>query len=169
MEHSTFEELIAPYRGAMGAAAYHLCGDRDAAQDIVQETMLDAYRGFARLRDASKAGAWLFAILRRKALAHRKSRRQEAPLTEDIPAAGADAAAALVIGIVREQMERLTPEDRDVLAGKYLLGLSYAEIAEALGVKEGAVAVRCFRAKERLREALRGCGVGPPEGERHDL
>jgi RNA polymerase sigma-70 factor (ECF subfamily) len=168
MNHSAFDQIVAPYRDRLRAAAYHLCGDRDAAQDIVQETLLDAYRGFARLRDVTSAGAWLFAILRRKALAHRRTRRHE-PLTDDIPADGPDDGAALVVSIVMEQMDRLTPEDRDVLAGKYLLGLSYAEIAAALGVKEGTVAVRCFRAKERLREALRGCGVGLPEGDRHEL
>lgn len=167
MDTSAFEETIAPCRDRLGAAALHLCGDRDAAQDIVQETMLDAWRGIDRLREAAKAGAWLFAILRRNALAHRKSHRRHAPLTEDIPAR--DGGEDTVVGIVLEQMERLTPEDRDVLAAKYLLGLSYAEIGEALGVKPGTVAVRCLRAKERLRHALRGCGVGLPEGERHEL
>jgi RNA polymerase sigma-70 factor (ECF subfamily) len=169
MDQTTFESIVAPYRKAMGAAAYHLCGDRDAAQDIVQETMLDAWRGFARLRDTGKAGAWLFTILRRKALAHRRACRRDTTLTEDLPAVGPESGAVLVGTIVREQMGRLTPDDRDVLAGKYLLGLSYAELAEALGVKEGTVAVRCFRAKERLREALQGCGVETLEGERHDL
>lgn len=168
MDYSTFEQIVMPHREKLRAAALHLCGDRDAAQDIVQETMLDAWRGFHRLRDVEKAGGWLFAILRRKAVAHRKANRHHAPLTDDIPARqemGEDA----VISVVLQQMERLAPEDRDVLAGKYLMGLSYREIGAALGIREGTVAVRCLRAKERLREALRGCGVGLPEGGRHEL
>ena len=149
-----FDELISRHRRPLTAAAYHLCGDLDAAQDIVQETLLDACRGFAGLRDADKAGAWLYAILRRKAYAHRQTARQESELPDDQPSADPDLLEELTRGIVVEQLERLSPEDREILAGKYLLGLSYQQLAESLGISNGAVRVRCLRAKEKLRKAL---------------
>jgi len=156
----TFDELIARYRRPLTAAAYHLCGDPEAAQDIVQETLLDACRGFAGLKDADRAGAWLYAILRRKAYAHHRARRPEVELPADPPSASPDILEELTRGIVVEQIERLSPEDREILAGKYLLGLSYDELAESLGITNGAVRVRCLRAKEKLRNALSNSMAG---------
>lgn len=161
----TFESLVRNYREPLTKAAYHLCGDRDAACDIVQETLLSAYRGFGSLRAPEKAGAWLYAILRRKALAHRRRRRPDVMLVEpSVP--GPEDAGSLVRGLLVEQMRRLSEEDREILAGKYLMGLSYRELADSLGVKEGAIRVRCFRAKERLREVLNVAGVSLPESAR---
>ncbi|MDO8681868.1 MAG: RNA polymerase sigma factor [Armatimonadota bacterium] len=159
----TFDTLVLRYRQPLTGAAYHLCGDREAACDIVQDTLVDAYRGFAGLREPEKAGAWLYAILRRKVIGYRRSRRPEVELLEERVVAGPEDAESLVRGIVIEQMLKLAEEDREILAGKYLLGLSYKELADSLGIKEGAVRVRCLRAKERLREILRGAGVKVPE------
>lgn len=155
----TFDSLIERYRRPLAAAAYHLCGDRDTAQDIVQETFVDAYRGFDSLREPEKAGAWLYAILRRKVISHHRSRKPEAELTMEPQAPGPGEAESLVRGIIIEQMGRLSDGDREILAGKYLLGLTYRELAESMGVNEGAIRTRCFRAKERLREVLTGAGV----------
>lgn len=158
----TFEFLVGNYREPMTRAAYHLCGDREAALDIVQETLVDAYRGFDKLREPEKAGAWMYAILRRKVIAYRRSRRPEVELVEDSVVVEPGDAEAAARGVFLEQMRRLGEDDREILAGKYLLGLSYRELAESLGTSEGAVRVRCLRAKERLREILRGVGVDVP-------
>jgi RNA polymerase sigma-70 factor, ECF subfamily len=165
MEHSddlTFDSLVRRYRQPLTSAAYHLCGNSDAAQDVVQETLLDAYKGLAGLREFDKAGAWLYSILRRKAIAYRRTRRPEVELTDDCAAPKPSDAELLIRGIVIEQMSRLSDEDREILAGKYLLGLSYKELAESLGIKEGAVRVRSLRAKMRLGDILRGVGVEVP-------
>ncbi len=162
-DDSAFDCLARSYRQPLTSAAYHLCGDREAAQDIVQDTLLDAYRGLAGLREREKAGAWLYAILRRKAIDHRRRRRPEVELTEECVASDVDDAGSLVRHIVVEQLSRLSDEDREILAGKYLLGLSYKELAESLGIREGTVRVRSLRAKQRMREILRGAGVGVPE------
>jgi RNA polymerase sigma-70 factor (ECF subfamily) len=162
-DDTAFESLVKRYRDPLGAAAYHLCGDRDGAQDIVQETLIDAYKGLAALRDPGSAGAWLYAILRRKAATYRLVRNAETQLLDEPAAPGPEDGEALVRGIVMERMGGLTAEDREVLAGKYLLGLSYREIATTLGITENAVGVRCFRAMERLREALRGVGMDVPD------
>lgn len=155
-----FEQLIRQYRRPLTAAAYHLCGDLDVAQDVVQETLVDAYRGFAGLRDRDKAAAWLYAILRRKAHSHLRSRKPETELPPDMPSRHPDLLEDLTRGIVIEQLEHLSPDDRDILAGKYLLGLSYRELAESLDMNESTIRVRCLRAKEKLRRALRVTAVG---------
>lgn len=154
-----FDSLVQRYRRPLAAAAYHLCGDQDTAQDIVQETLVDAYRGFDGLREPEKAGAWLYAILRRKVISHHRAHKPEVELTVEPQAPGPNEAESLVRGIIIEQMGKLCDADREILAGKYLLGLSYRELAESMGINEGAIRTRCFRAKERLREVLSGAGV----------
>ncbi len=164
----TFDSLVERYRQPLAAAAYHLCGDRDAAQDIVQDTLLDAYRGFDGLREPDRVGAWLYTILRRKATAHRRSGKPEVELAFEPESPAPNDAEAQVREIILDQMTRIPASDREILAGKYLLGLSYRELAESLGIREGAVRVRCLRAKERLREVLHGAGLDV-RGDRHGL
>lgn len=168
-----FDALVTRYRHALTGAAYHLCGNRETALDLVQETLLDAYRGLPGLRDEEKTAAWLYAILRRKALRQRQHRQRECALTTELAAPAPDDTETLVREIVIEQMAKLEREERELLAGKYLFGLSYQELAAALGVSEGAVRVRCFRAREKLREVLSGAGVQVPRkgltGESHEL
>lgn len=155
----TFDSLVKRYRRPLTAAAYHLCGDAQAAQDIVQETFTAAFAGLDGLREPDKAGPWLYAILRRKAAAYRRARRPEMELLAEPTMPGPEGSESLVRDIIVEHIAKLPDEDREILAGKYLLGLSYKELSESLGIKEGAVRVRCFRAKEKLRAILSGAGV----------
>ena len=155
----TFEGVVTRFRRPLTAAAYHLVGDMEAALDIVQDTLIDAYSGFSSLRDPERAGAWLYAILRRKAFSHYRTRKCETELSADLPAPSDEELEGLTRAIVVEQLGQLPETDREILAGKYLLGLSYRELAESLGMKEANLRVRCLRAKERLRSALRGTGV----------
>jgi RNA polymerase sigma factor (sigma-70 family) len=165
-EKPTFESVAQEYRQPLTRVAYHLCGNLDEACDIVQETLLAGYKGFASLREPEKVASWLYSILRRKAIERRRAMRSEDQLVEEPTAPGPDETEALVRGIILEQMSKLADEDREILAGKYLLGLSYKELAESLGIKEATVRVRSLRSKERLREILRGVGVEVPKGSR---
>lgn len=157
-----FDTLVERYRQPLTRAAYHLCGNREAAFDIVQDTLLDAYKGIESIREPEKAGAWLFAILRRKALTYNHLHGAELELLEEPVIPGPGDADSIVREIFVERMSKLPEEDREILAGKYMLGLSYQELAESLGIKEGTVRVRCLRAKEKLRSLLSGVGVEAP-------
>jgi RNA polymerase sigma-70 factor, ECF subfamily len=159
-----FDAIVERYREPLTRAAHHLCSNREAADDIVQETLVDAYRGYTGLRDPASVGPWLYTILRRKAAGYRQTRKPEVELTEAIAGVQTDG-TSLVKQVMAEQLAKLKREDREILAGRYLIGLSYRELAEALGIKEGAVRVRCLRAKLRLGEILRSAGMRVPEKE----
>lgn len=162
---TNFDLVVQQYRQKLTNAAYHLCGDRETALDIVQDTLVDAYRAFGNLRETEKVGAWLYTILRRKVIDYRRKKRDVVELTEDSMVVDSDAADLLIKGIIVEQMSRLSEQDREILAGKYLIGLTYRELAESLGIKENAVRVRALRAKTRLGEILRGVGIDVPKGK----
>lgn len=83
-----FDSLVKRYRRSLTAAAYHLCGNPQAAEDIVQETFIDAYRGLEELHEPEKAGAWLYVILRRKAALYHRTRRPETELLIEQPLPG---------------------------------------------------------------------------------
>ncbi|MFR9755542.1 sigma-70 family RNA polymerase sigma factor [Streptomyces sp. TR06-5] len=139
-------------------------GDRHRAEDVVQETLLRAWRNADRLDDAGHAvRPWLITVARRIVIdAHRsrQARPQEvdaAPL-ESVPAVD-EIDRALRAMLVSEAMADLTPAHRQALTETYLRGRSATEAAEALGVPPGTVRSRVFYALRALRLALEERGV----------
>ncbi|HOS43910.1 MAG TPA: sigma-70 family RNA polymerase sigma factor [Armatimonadota bacterium] len=153
---NAYGAIIARHQGRLHAAARHLLGEEEAARDAVQETFIEAYRHLDQLRDPSRLGSWLYGILRHRAFAWLASRRPTVSWDEegaeewyraDGPEERMDPTALLA---------RLPDDDRDVLAARYLLELSYDEIAALLKISNQAARVRVCRAKGRLRALLAG-------------
>jgi RNA polymerase sigma-70 factor (ECF subfamily) len=155
-----FEAEMLPHLRPLFAAAYRMTGNAHDAEDLVQETFLRAYRAFDRFAPGSNARAWLQTILQRvRTDAFRRTRRR--PQTVELTGEGPAAAApqhALDSG--REALERalraLPEAFRTAVVLRDVQELSYAEIAEALGVPVGTVMSRIHRGRALLREALAG-------------
>lgn len=141
-----YEALSGPlFRAALGAL-----GDRAAAEDALQETMLAIWQGAGAFRGESSARVWAFAILgRRIALEHR--RRGRAPELSDPPEV-ADAATA--DAGEEELLRRVTRGRRELLRMAYVEGLSVREMSGLLGIPEGTVKSRLSHAREEARAAL---------------
>lgn len=139
-------------------------GDREAAEDLAQETLLEAWRNSHKLVEPAGADRWLAAIARNVCLrwARRRSRRSEAVLVE--PAVDLDLEADLTRSDLTELIDRalatLPPETREALVEKYVNDASLAEIAERLGLSEAAVGMRLVRGRAALARLL--------EDELHD-
>jgi RNA polymerase sigma-70 factor (ECF subfamily) len=159
-EAAAFEELYARYRDQVYGLCLNLMGDRDDAQDLLQETFLRAYRALPRFRGASRFGTWLFRIAVNACNDAMRKRRQAADpvLTPASPDGGAEATVARV----RDALCCLQAKHRVVLALRYNRSLSYQEIAEVLGWSLPRVRVTIHRAKHAFREAyLRTDGEMP--------
>jgi RNA polymerase sigma-70 factor, ECF subfamily len=160
-----FEAELLPQLRPLFGAAYRMTGNAHDAEDLVQETFLRAYRAIDRFQPGTSARAWLLTILQRArtdAFRRRKRRPQTVELTEDGPQpAVAPAQNALASGY--EDLERalsaLPEAFRTAVVLRDLQELSYAEIAEALGVPVGTVMSRIHRGRALLREALAGRGA----------
>jgi len=146
--------LIERYQQRLVAAAHHLLGEVEAARDAVQETFIDGYRHLDQLRDAAQLSGWLYGILRHKVYDQLARKRvtiswedemAEEWFVSDEPAHEHD---------LPELLSRLPATDRDALAARYLLDLSYEEVAKILGTTAQNARVRVCRAKERLRDLL---------------
>jgi RNA polymerase sigma-70 factor (ECF subfamily) len=154
-----FEDTVLPHLDAAFNYARWLTRNDAEAEDVVQDACLRAMRYFSSLRDAD-ARAWLFTIVR-NVWYSRLSRRSsvlETPSLEDAqderPDDALDPEERLLqqytVARVREALERLPVDFREVVVLREIEGLSYKEIAAIVRVPLGTVMSRLARARERL-------------------
>jgi RNA polymerase sigma-70 factor (ECF subfamily) len=139
-------------------------GDRGRAEDVVQETLLRAWRHpEAMAAERGSPRPWLFAVARRIAVdAHRRRRARPQEVGDDILAqlpTQDDVDRALDGWLVADALAALSPAHREVLVQTYFAGRSVAEAAEVLGVPSGTVKSRTHYALQALRLALLERGV----------
>ena len=158
-----FERLCAPYRADLLRFLIWLCRDRALAEDVMQETLLRAWRSFDALADASAVRAWLITIARRE-LARVFERKRLPMIDLDTAISSNDGALAVAdshdVDDMRKAILELETTYREPLVMQVLLGFSTDEIAQQLSISTPAVLTRLFRARELLRQRLAGRGDG---------
>jgi len=151
--------LYARYGNVLFGLAFRTLGDRQLAEDCVQEVFVTAWRSAGRYdpRRAS-VSTWLFAIARNKTIdaLRRRSRRPVEPLPERWPDDEAPDAAEIVAAgdqgeRVASALAELPPQQLEAVSLAYFEGLTQTEIAERLGVPLGTVKGRLRLALDRLR------------------
>jgi RNA polymerase sigma-70 factor, ECF subfamily len=149
-------ELIVPYIPNLRRYARALVGDRDGADDLVQDTLERAVRKFHLWRPGDLR-AWLFSIMHNVFVNHLKSRRiaPDAEVDDSFPAPVSSVTAADLRDVERA-LAALAPEQREVLLLVALEDMSYADVSRALGIPMGTVMSRLSRGRERLRRVLDG-------------
>lgn len=160
-----FEVLMERYLSMVIGVAYSLLSDKEAAQDIAQDTFMEAAQTLTLLRERDKFGNWLYGIARRKAsyvLRRRKMhhaaiqyKQQEEKTLPQQDDPGAPIARRERNENIREALNQLPEIYREILVLRYIDGRSYEEIAAVLGVSLAAVDKRLMRGKSMLRESLR--------------
>lgn len=157
--------LYEQHGGALFAFVQRYLPDRESAEDVVQETLLRAWRHIDRLDAASgNPRAYLCAIARNVLTDRWRAERRRPQLVSDaatvaaVPS-GSDVEAAVERWTVAEALQRLTPDHRAVVEALYVEGCSVAETARRLGVPAGTVKSRSYYAVRALRSALEELGV----------
>lgn len=175
---SAFDKIYRDNVDLIYRYANRLCGETEAAKDLVQETFLNAYRGFKEFRGDAQASTWLYTIASRACLRMRRKRKgepqRELSLDEFIPSSEGEFHLQI-------PMEGLTPEEalqnkelRQVLdhaiaalPKKYQMvlilrdmeGLSTKEVGTIVGLNERAVKSRLHRARLFVRRELSARGI----------
>ena len=152
-----FGSLCESLRPDLLRFAYWLGRDRQLAEDVVQEAMLRAWKSLDSLTDESKAKSWLLTIVRREFARSFERKRFEASDLDALVAAEADVLAAEDdddLAQMREALFRLEDEYREPLVLQVMMGYTTQEIADAMGIQQGTVLTRLFRARARLRREL---------------
>jgi RNA polymerase sigma-70 factor (ECF subfamily) len=165
-EHARFAQILLPHLGAAYNLARWLARDEHDAEDIVQEAYLRALRSFAGLHASSDGRAWLLAIVRNTCytwLEKKRVRGHTMELDEVRHAIDADALSPEKLLLrkedsqsVRQAVEALPVELREVVVLRELEGLSYKEISTVADIPLGTVMSRLARARDRLQQLLGG-------------
>jgi RNA polymerase sigma-70 factor (ECF subfamily) len=157
-----FEELVRRHQRRVYAVALRIVRRHDLADDVVQEAFVRAHQNLARFDGARPFGPWICRIAANQAVNRLRSPvAREQPLPEghaETPAASPDPLTGVLEDEARRVLDaalgELPAEQRAVFVLRTVEELSYKEIAETLGIPEGSVMSRLFRARERLRAAL---------------
>jgi len=154
-----FDTLAERHRPELVAYLTRLLGDAHAAEDACQDTLLRAYRAYARLRPDSNARAWLYKIATNTALNALKRRRRAAAHTADVDMEQLSADSVSFeqreqMRTVRQAVETLPLKQRAALMLRQFQGMAYAEIALSLGCSPEAARANVYQAIRRLRETL---------------
>ncbi|MEP6817760.1 MAG: sigma-70 family RNA polymerase sigma factor [Marmoricola sp.] len=165
-EVALMQQLHDEHAAALWGHCLRLTGhDRSRAEDVVQETLLRAWRHPSVL-DSPRAAvrAWLFTVARNIVIDEWRTRRSHVELTvAEVPENGdqGDRTDQLLLSwVVAEAITKLSPEHRAVLLECYYRGLPVSVAAQHLGVPEGTVKSRTHYALRALRLALEEMGVG---------
>lgn len=152
-----FESLCTPLSADLFRFVYWLCRDRALTEDVVQETMLRAWRSIRSLSDESAARPWLLTIARRELARVFERKRLD---TVEIDAANETQPESLAVNDrydlheTRRAILQLDVIYREPLVLQVLFGYSTEEIARQLQISVPAVLTRLYRARQLLRRQL---------------
>jgi len=155
--HQRFDEYVGVYHQDMYRYAAWLSRDKSIAEDVVQEALLRAWKSLDALREDASAKQWLLTIVRRENARYFERKRLE---TVDIDNLTASQAALLAeqpndeLDDMRQAIYELEDDYREPLVLQVLMSYSTNDIAEQMGLKQGAVLTRLHRARAKLREQM---------------
>lgn len=155
-----FRELVERYRDQYARYALHMLGNREDAEEALQDAFTRAYRALPRCEDPERFGAWLFRILvnRCRTAGTRRGRRARTFVADEAALLGASEEHPEDRAAWREEidraLQRLRPEQREAFLLKYGEEMGYDEMSQLTGVGVSALKMRVMRACERLRDLL---------------
>jgi RNA polymerase sigma-70 factor (ECF subfamily) len=163
-DEALIRALFEEHGRALLAYASRLTGDRAAAEDVVQETLLRAWRHpESLLNGKGSVRGWLLTVARNivtdraRARAARPTEVAESPYSQPVERDHADAVVDSMV--VLAAMDRLSEDHREVLVEIYFHGRSVSEAAQALGIPPGTVKSRSYYALRALRETFGSRGL----------
>lgn len=175
-----FEDLAFPLMDGLFSTALRMCGHRDRAQDLVQDTMIKGFKNFHRFEVGSNFRAWMYTILTNTFINDYRRRKRE-PISVDMEEVPPEAPAHVTVTDVDAMREtlgdeaagalnRLPSEFRLIFLLSTFEGFSYEEISGITGIPIGTVMSRLFRARKLMRDELLEYArrVGHLKGESND-
>jgi len=177
-DHQAFETLVRRYSERAFRAAYRVVRDQQAAEEVLQEALIKAYRALPRFEARSSFYTWLYRITVNLAL-DRRRRGKRAPAVEwddaiaheidprsTLPEPADPEVASLrteVRELVAEGIQTLPDGQREVLLLREVDGLSYEEIADTMQISKGTVMSRLHYARKKMMAFLVARGVEPED------
>lgn len=172
--HLAFEELLTRYEAPVVTFCYAFLRNREASEDIAQETFMRVFRNAKRYQPVAKFTTWLYKIAANLCINELKKGKLRSTLSLDEPA-GPDPEGSRIVeriatgapspltqlerseaqGLIQKAIEHLPPDQRSTLIMVEYHQMQYQDIAEVLEVSVSAIKMRVKRARETLRETLK--------------
>ncbi len=160
-ERDAFRALFELHKDKVYSIALRFSGDESLAMDIAQDTFLKLFSSLPDFRGDSAFSTWVYRLVVNACLDHKRRSWRLAPLADELIAvlrAPGNSLDALLQSEMRDRVraavETLSPDMRMAVVLRYTEGLSYDEIAEAMGCSAGTVASRLNRAHKALERKL---------------
>lgn len=179
-----FEDLVRTYGDGIYGFGRRMCGEAEDAKDVVQDTLIQAYRSLKGLRNPAALKSWLYRVAANACLMKRRKRKHEpdrelsleelAPRDGEVPGTEIPDVSSLpdveaerneVRRKVRGAIEELPPHYRSVLLLRDMEHFTAREVADILGIAETAVKMRLHRARLMVRKSLESEFAGTAAGE----
>jgi RNA polymerase sigma-70 factor, ECF subfamily len=160
-DSGAYAGLVARYRDRLGRYAVHMLGNREEAEEALQDAFVRGYRSLGRCDSPDRFGPWLYGILvnRCRTAGARAARRSKMFVHDEAALNGASLGGAVdqaeFADTVRRALARLTPEYREAFLLKFVEDLEYEEMARLTGAGVSALKMRVKRAREQLQVILR--------------
>lgn len=161
-DQGAFEAVVRLSADRLYAIAYRILRDPDAADDAMQEALVEAWRELAMLRDSARFDAWVNRLLVRVCYRTARRERDHSAKLRQIRVTPISDDEQIATVARRDELDRpflrLSPEHRAVVVLRFFEGLSVAEIAETLGIPVGTAASRLHYALREMRAELEADG-----------
>lgn len=156
-----FAPLVERYQRVLFSVARRMLSNDEDARDVTQNTFLKAYVALRSYDPERKFFSWLYRIAVNESLNMRRNRRDVGPLPPEVAVAGGQMEAVEAserTRRIREALNRLPEDYREVIVLRHFADLSYQEISDATGVPESTVKSRLFSGRRRLGELMASTG-----------
>jgi RNA polymerase sigma-70 factor, ECF subfamily len=163
--HAAYSELVNRFSSRLFSAMLHVIGSHDDAEEVVQETFVQAYIKLSTFQGNSQFFTWLYRIAFNNSLSRRRRRRPDISLEATRESGGADPEDRVEqpedpllrqekIALVNQGLQMLTDEHRTILVLREMDEMAYEDIAEVLSINIGTVRSRLSRARAQLKTIL---------------
>lgn len=161
-----YGQLVERYQDRLFSAMLHVVGSPDEAEDVVQDSFVQAYVKLNTFQGNSRFFTWLYRIAFNNALSRRRRRRSDMSIEQSRETSGGEPEDRHEapdepmlrderIAMVKAAMQRLSEEHRSILVLREMQDMAYEDIAEILNINIGTVRSRLSRARNQLHEALK--------------
>jgi RNA polymerase sigma-70 factor, ECF subfamily len=172
-EEEAFSQIVKAWEGKIYSFAWRMLGNREDAQDAVQETFLSVFKSIRNLRDPALFASWLYRIALNHCRSRRRSRSTDLSLSEQIfesngdeegfsasfPAAPRGGDALETIDIIRKALTGLSEDHRTAIVLKEYVGLSLEEIASVMECPLSTAKSRLYHGLRDVQRNLKRLGV----------
>jgi len=161
---NSFRYIVDRHKDKAYNLAFRICGNREEAEEITQDSFIKAYRSLQGFKMKSSFATWLYRIVYNTSISHLRIRRKGVLSLEDFPADATDFIGTFEneeetekeykSALLNFALRKISDEERGLVTLFYYEEMSIEEIADVTGISKSNIKVKLFRARQKLLELI---------------